>query len=56
MFNYKELLLTLGINDVSAFLQFINATGHTGPSFKAAAANAIEALTVLGVAAQTPSV
>ena len=54
--NYTELLLTLGISDVSAFLTFIAATSKTGPNFKAAASGAIASLQSLATAAETPAV
>ena len=55
MNEWQQILLTMGISDVQAALQFLIANSKTGPQFKAAATNATTALSALATAAENPS-
>lgn len=54
--NWQMFLVTLGISDLNAGLGLLVQLSTTGPNFKAAAQNALAALTALSEAAQNPKV
>lgn len=52
--NWQQFLLQMGIADATVAAQAIVQLSSTGPQFKAAASNAIAALSALGTAAENP--
>ena len=52
---WQKILISIGIQDISAVASVIVSGSNFGPNFKAAAQAAIQANQALAMAAQTPN-